>query len=103
MSQRTRREPIRLLRSVFFLTRCATFCLTLSLEYPRQNGGLMAPQPEIRIGERLRFYRQAKGKTQAVVAGLAGVTEDYLSQIERGLKTPTLPLVHRFSKILGVR
>jgi transcriptional regulator with XRE-family HTH domain len=63
----------------------------------------MAPQPEIRIGERLRFYRQAKGKTQAVVAGLAGVTEDYLSQIERGLKTPALPLVHRFSKILGVR
>ena len=63
----------------------------------------MAPQPEVRIGERLRFYRQAKGKTQAVVAGLAGVTEDYLSQIERGLKTPTLPLVHRFSKSLGVR
>lgn len=63
----------------------------------------MAPSPEVRIGERLRFYRQAKGKTQAVVAGLAGVTEDYLSQIERGLKTPTLPLVHRFSKILGVR
>ena len=63
----------------------------------------MAPQPEVRIGERLRFYRQAKGKTQAVVAGLPGVTEDYLSQIERGLKTPTLPLVHRFSKILGVR
>jgi len=63
----------------------------------------MAPRPEVRIGERLRFYRQAKGKTQAVVAGLAGLTEDYLSQIERGLKTPTLPLVHRFSKILGVR
>lgn len=63
----------------------------------------MTPQPEVRIGERLRFYRQAKGKTQAVVAGLAGVTEDYLSQIERGLKTPTLPLLHRFSKILGVR
>jgi transcriptional regulator with XRE-family HTH domain len=63
----------------------------------------MAPQPEVRIGERLRFYRQAKGKTQAVVAGLAGVTEDYLSQIEGGLKTPTIPLVHRFSKILGVR
>ena len=63
----------------------------------------MAPQPEVRIGERLRFYRQAKGKTQAVVAGLAGVTEDYVSQVERGLKTPTLPLIHRFSKILGVR
>lgn len=63
----------------------------------------MSPSPEVRIGERLRFYRQAQGKTQAVVAGLAGITEDYLSQIERGLKTPTLHLVHRFSKILGVR
>jgi transcriptional regulator with XRE-family HTH domain len=63
----------------------------------------MSRTPEVRVGERLRFYRQAKGKTQAVVAGLAGVTEDYLSQIERGLKTPTLSLLHRFSKILGVR
>src|SRR5215831_20524347 len=54
---------------------------------------LMPPSPEVRIGERLRFYRQAKGKTQAVVAGLAGVTEDYLSQIERGLKTPTILLL----------
>jgi len=47
----------------------------------------MAPQPEVRIGERLKFYRQAKGKTEAVVAGLAGVSEGYLGQIERGLKT----------------
>jgi transcriptional regulator with XRE-family HTH domain len=63
----------------------------------------MSRAAEVRVGERLRFYRQAKGKTQAVVAGLAGVTEDYLSQIGRGLKTPTLSLLHRFSKILGVR
>jgi transcriptional regulator with XRE-family HTH domain len=34
----------------------------------------MEPTPEIRIGERLRFYRLAKGKTQVVVAGLAGVS-----------------------------
>jgi transcriptional regulator with XRE-family HTH domain len=63
----------------------------------------VASQTEVRIGDRLRFCRQATGKTQSVVAGLAGVTEDYLSQIERGLKTPALPLVHRFAKILGVR
>lgn len=63
----------------------------------------MSPSPEVRIGERLRFYRQAKGKTQAVVAGLAGVSEDYLSQIERGLKTPTITVLHRFARILGVR
>src|ERR1022692_2159016 len=70
---------------------------------PRQEGEQMSPSSEVRIGERIRFYRQAKGKTQAVVAGLAGVTEDYLSQIERGLKTPTLALLHRFAQTLGVR
>ncbi len=41
----------------------------------------MTESSEVRIGERIRFYRQAKGKTQAVVSGLAGVTEDYLSQV----------------------
>jgi hypothetical protein len=37
------------------------------------------------------------------VAGLAGVTEDYLSQIERGLKTPTIGLLHQFARILNVQ
>ncbi|GAA4483636.1 helix-turn-helix transcriptional regulator [Actinoallomurus oryzae] len=63
----------------------------------------MSASDEIRIGERLRFYRQGRGKTQAAVAGLAGVTEDYLSQIERGLKTPTITLLHQFARILRVR
>jgi transcriptional regulator with XRE-family HTH domain len=63
----------------------------------------MGPAPEVRIGERIRFYRQAKGRTQAVVAGLAGVSEDYLSQIERGLKTPAIGVLHRFANVLDVR
>lgn len=63
----------------------------------------MSSSDEVRIGERLRFYRRSKGKTQAVVAGLAGVSENYLSQIERGRRTPTLTVLHRFAKILGVR
>jgi hypothetical protein len=50
----------------------------------------MTPAPDIPIGERIRFYREAQHKKQAVVAGLAGITGDYLSQIERGLKTPRL-------------
>src|SRR5690348_5397174 len=67
------------------------------------SGERMSQSSEVRIGELIRFYRQAKGKTQAVIAGLAGVSEDYLSQIERGLKTPTIALLHRFAKILVVR
>ena len=63
---------------------------------------LMDGQHDIPIGERIRFHRQARKKTQAVVAGLAGVTEDYLSQIERGLKTPSATLLHRLARILVV-
>ncbi len=62
----------------------------------------MGSSAEIPVGERLRFYRTGQRKTQAVVAGLAGVSEDYLSQIERGLKSPTITLLHRFARILGV-
>jgi transcriptional regulator with XRE-family HTH domain len=52
----------------------------------------VSPSAEVRIGERLRFYRQVKGKTQVVVAGLAGITEDYLSQIERGINRHRIDL-----------
>src|ERR1700737_1258503 len=62
----------------------------------------MTASPEIPIGERLRFYRQAQRKSQAVVAGLAGVTEDYLSKVERGLKTPTISTLHRLATAIGV-
>jgi len=60
------------------------------------------PAPDIPIGERLRFYRQSQHKSQAVIAGLAGVTEDYLSRVERGLKTPTIATLHRLAVALGV-
>ncbi len=62
----------------------------------------MAGSSEIPVGECLKFYRTGQRKTQAVVAGLAGVSEDYLSQIERGLKSPTITLLHRFARILNV-
>lgn len=57
---------------------------------------------EIPIGERVRFYRQAQNKTQVVIAGLADVTEDYLSRIERGDKTPTIGVLQRLASALGV-
>jgi len=58
---------------------------------------------DISIGDRVRFYRQGSGgKSQAVVSGLAGITENYLSQIERGLKTPTIGVLQRLAAVLGV-
>ncbi|MFI9554821.1 helix-turn-helix domain-containing protein [Nonomuraea endophytica] len=57
---------------------------------------------EIPIGERVRFYRTARNKKQAVVAGLAGISENYLSQIERGVRTPTIALLHQLARVLDV-
>lgn len=45
------------------------------------------------VGDRVRFARQANHQTQSVVAGLSGITTDYLYQIERGKKLPTLPVL----------
>ena len=53
------------------------------------------------VGERIRFRRVRAGKTQAVVAGLAGIAPDYLYQIERGRKLPTLPVLMGVAAALG--
>jgi len=45
------------------------------------------------IGARVRAARVAKHRTQVVVAGLSGIATDYLYQIERGKKLPTLPVL----------
>ncbi|MFF0579922.1 helix-turn-helix domain-containing protein [Streptosporangium saharense] len=54
------------------------------------------------IGERVRYWREKKQRKQAAVAGLCGITEEYLSQIERGLKIPSLPVLHALAAELGV-
>ncbi|WP_433348354.1 helix-turn-helix domain-containing protein [Microtetraspora malaysiensis] len=54
------------------------------------------------IGERIRYWREKKQHKQAAVAGLCGITEEYLSQIERGLKAPKLPVLHAIAAELGV-
>lgn len=56
--------------------------------------------PDLPIGDRIRHYR--KGRRQDVVAGLVGITPDYLSQIERGLKIPTLPVLYAIAGELEV-
>ena len=55
---------------------------------------------ELPIGDRIRHYRGAR--RQDVVAGLVGITPDYMSQIERNLKTPTIAVLHDIARELGV-
>jgi transcriptional regulator with XRE-family HTH domain len=54
------------------------------------------------IGERVRFYRTASRRTKAVVAGLAGITPDYLYQIERDQKVPTIAVLTQLAEVLRV-
>lgn len=39
---------------------------------------------QLRVGERIAFYRHRRGMTQRVLADLVGRSEDWLSKIERG-------------------
>ncbi|WP_424534406.1 helix-turn-helix domain-containing protein [Sphaerisporangium viridialbum] len=60
--------------------------------------------PELPVGERVRYWREKKRRKQAAVAGLCGISEEYLSQIERGLKVPSLPVLpHHAQAKVSVR
>lgn len=42
--------------------------------------------PDGHIGTRVRLWRHRRGLTQATLAGLAGMSQAYLSQIEKGIR-----------------
>jgi hypothetical protein len=42
------------------------------------------------ISQRLRQIRNSRGKSLRVIAGLAGMTKETLSRIERGERSPTV-------------
>ncbi|ALP04819.1 HTH-type transcriptional regulator SinR [Clostridioides difficile] len=48
----------------------------------------------------LKYYRKCKGMTQIQLARKAGITNDYISQIERGIKNPGLLMAKKISSIL---
>lgn len=63
----------------------------------------ISPRPDDdHIGARIRYHRNRRRKTQPVVAGLAGITTDYLSQIERGRKTPSAQVLRLLASALEV-
>lgn len=59
-------------------------------------------EAELLVGQRIREHRERQGRTQAVIAGLCAISEDYLSRIERGLKTPTVPVLMAIARELQV-
>ena len=59
---------------------------------------------ELRIilGKGIRFYRQQREFSQAVLAEKANISVTFLSNIERGLKYPTSDTLSAISNVLGV-
>lgn len=53
------------------------------------------------FGKRLRFLRELRSFTQAKLAERIGVTEQYISMLERGLSAPSFSLVAQLSRTLA--
>lgn len=61
-------------------------------------------QPEGKLfGERLREVRQKRNVTQQALAGLAGMSLTYISNMEHGLKVPSLTTIIRIAVALDCK
>lgn len=54
------------------------------------------------LRKRISETRQSHGMNQAELAEKAGVTPAAISQIEKGTRVPTTPVLHRIANVLGV-
>ena len=55
-----------------------------------------------RLGHNVRRLREAKGWSQEAYADEAGIHRTYVSDIERGRRNPTITVVEKLAKPLGV-
>lgn len=55
------------------------------------------------LGERLRMLRKRRGETLTETAERAGISPQYLSEIERGLKDPSSEVLAAVAGALGVQ
>jgi transcriptional regulator with XRE-family HTH domain len=63
-----------------------------------------AAAPEIgeRVGLEIRQLRKARGWTIAQLSKAAGLSQGYLSQIERGISSPSVKALHSIARTLDV-
>jgi len=55
-----------------------------------------------RLGNRIRKLRNQAGLTQAQLAERVEISDEFLSRMERGLKSPSLETANRIADALGV-
>jgi transcriptional regulator with XRE-family HTH domain len=57
---------------------------------------------DLQLGPRIRALRQARNITLRELAGRAGVTESFLSQVEREVTSPSIASVQRIARALDL-
>jgi len=65
--------------------------------------GALEPLWRHLLGRRLRELRLAHGEKLSETAARAGISPQYLSEIERGLKEPSSEMIAAISGALGLR
>lgn len=55
------------------------------------------------IGRNLRRHRLAVGLSQEALADAAGLDRTYVSGVERGVRNPTVKVLHHLANVLGIR
>jgi transcriptional regulator with XRE-family HTH domain len=66
----------------------------------REDGRIVTE--ELRLGGRIRALRQARRLTLRDVAERSGVTESFLSQVERDVTSPSIATVQRIARALDL-
>jgi transcriptional regulator with XRE-family HTH domain len=61
----------------------------------------MSEPEELELGRRLRALREEKGLSLKRLADAAGVSESFLSQVERGVASPSVASLRRLAVALG--
>ncbi|HZB30448.1 MAG TPA: helix-turn-helix domain-containing protein [Streptosporangiaceae bacterium] len=60
--------------------------------------------PTLSVGERIKFYRQRRGMSRAVLGGLIGKSARWVKAVETGqLQQPKLPVLVKLAEALKVR
>ena len=56
----------------------------------------------VQLGMRIRYLRKQQGLSQEDLALESGVNKNYLSDLERGERNPTIVVVEKIATALGV-
>ncbi len=56
----------------------------------------------VQLGMRIRYLRKQKGMSQEDLALESEINKNYLSDLERGVRNPTLQIIEKIATALGV-